>query len=173
MYCPRFLCFIADIRAQVERIRYEANEFTFENGYPMPVHALAKRIADLCQVYTQEASSRAMACVMLLIGWDEENSDLPPPPSPPLLYRPPLNVLFSVLSFRQVRTRGDELPGEEGGRPTLAAGLGGCSGAGRGSHAARAVHGLQELRDRGGPAASSTCSAKKRWGDLTRPGIAK
>ena len=62
----------ADIRAQVERIRYEANEFTFENGYPMPVHALAKRIADLCQVYTQEASSRAMACVMLLIGWDEE-----------------------------------------------------------------------------------------------------
>eukprot|EP01035_Chromulina_nebulosa_P033311 gene33311-44593_t len=61
-----------DIRAQVERIRYEANEFTFENGYPMPVHALAKRIADLCQVYTQEASSRAMACMMLLIGWDEE-----------------------------------------------------------------------------------------------------
>ena len=72
----------------------------------MPVHALAKRIADLCQVYTQEASSRAMACVMLLIGWDEEKgpqvfkvdpaghylpykavasgSDLPPPPSPPL-----------------------------------------------------------------------------------------
>ena len=38
----------------------------------MPVHALAKRIADLCQVYTQEASSRAMACMMLLIGWDEE-----------------------------------------------------------------------------------------------------
>ncbi len=38
----------------------------------MPVHLLAKRIADICQVYTQEASSRAMACVMLFIGWDEE-----------------------------------------------------------------------------------------------------
>lgn len=38
----------------------------------MPVHLLAKRIADICQVYTQEASSRAMACVMLFIGYDEE-----------------------------------------------------------------------------------------------------
>lgn len=38
----------------------------------MPVHALAKRIADICQVHTQEASSRALACMMLLIGADEE-----------------------------------------------------------------------------------------------------
>ena len=48
-----------DIRSQVERLRYEANEFKFNNGYPMPVHVLAKRIADLCQVYTQEASNRS------------------------------------------------------------------------------------------------------------------
>lgn len=38
----------------------------------MPVHVLARRIADICQVYTQEASSRALACVMLLIGVDDE-----------------------------------------------------------------------------------------------------
>ncbi len=38
----------------------------------MPVHALAKRIADICQVHTQEASSRALACMILLIGADEE-----------------------------------------------------------------------------------------------------
>ncbi len=38
----------------------------------MPAHVLARRIADLCQVYTQEASSRAMACVMLFIGVDDE-----------------------------------------------------------------------------------------------------
>ena len=62
----------ADIRAQVDRIRYEANEFQFNNGYPMPVHVLARRIADICQVHTQEASSRALACVMLLIGIDDE-----------------------------------------------------------------------------------------------------
>jgi 20S proteasome subunit alpha 1 len=56
----------------VERVRYEANEFKFKHGYAMPVHVLSKRIADLCQVYTQEASSRALACVMLLIGHDDE-----------------------------------------------------------------------------------------------------
>lgn len=63
---------VADIRAQVERIRYEANEFWFKNGYSMPVHALSKRVADICQVYTQEASSRALACVMLFVGYDDE-----------------------------------------------------------------------------------------------------
>ena len=61
-----------DIRAQVDRVRYEANEFQYNNGYPIPVHVLAKRIADICQVYTQEASSRAMCVMMLLIGVDDE-----------------------------------------------------------------------------------------------------
>ena len=62
----------ADIRSQVERLRYEANEFRYANGFSMPVHVLARRIADICQVYTQEASNRALACVMLLIGIDDE-----------------------------------------------------------------------------------------------------
>lgn len=38
----------------------------------MPAHAIAKRTADICQVYTQEASSRALACIMLFIGADDE-----------------------------------------------------------------------------------------------------
>ena len=38
----------------------------------MPVHVLSKRIADICQVYTQEASNRAMAAIMLLVGADDE-----------------------------------------------------------------------------------------------------
>lgn len=63
---------LPDIKAQVDRIRYEANDFAFNNGFTMPTHALAKRIADICQVYTQEASSRALACMMLLIGVDDE-----------------------------------------------------------------------------------------------------
>jgi len=61
-----------DARAQVERLRYEANEFWFNNGFSIPVHAFAKRIADLSQVYTQEASSRTLACMMLIIGFDDE-----------------------------------------------------------------------------------------------------
>ena len=56
----------------MERIRYEANEFKFQNGYSIPTHVLAQRIADICQVYTQEARSRALACMILLIGVDEE-----------------------------------------------------------------------------------------------------
>jgi 20S proteasome subunit alpha 1 len=41
---------LPDIRAQVHRMRYEASEFKFNNGYAMPVHVLARRIADICQV---------------------------------------------------------------------------------------------------------------------------
>jgi len=63
---------LPDMKSQVERLRYEANEFRYQNGYACPVHVLAARIADLCQVHTQEASSRALACVMLLIGVDDE-----------------------------------------------------------------------------------------------------
>lgn len=63
---------LPDIKVQVDRVRYEANEFAYNNGYPMPVHVLAKRMADICQVYTQEASGRALACIMLLIGHDDE-----------------------------------------------------------------------------------------------------
>lgn len=63
---------LPDIKSQVQRLRYEANEFQYNHGFPMPVHVLANRIADLCQVHTQEASTRAMACTMLLIGIDDE-----------------------------------------------------------------------------------------------------
>jgi 20S proteasome subunit alpha 1 len=50
----------------------EANDFKFNNGFAVPVHVLAQKMADLCQVYTQEASHRAMCCTMLLIGVDDE-----------------------------------------------------------------------------------------------------
>lgn len=56
----------------IDRVRYEANEFWFNNGFSIPPHALAKRIADLNQVYTQEASGRTLAVFLLLIGIDEE-----------------------------------------------------------------------------------------------------
>lgn len=66
---------IADAKAQVQRARYEAAEFAFENGYPMPVGALAKRIADLAQVNTQSASMRPLATDCILIGLSDEPSN--------------------------------------------------------------------------------------------------
>ncbi|KAM3568226.1 hypothetical protein VYU27_009646 [Nannochloropsis oceanica] len=61
-----------DSRAQVTRLRSEAHEFRFKYGYDIPVHVLAKRIADIAQVYTQQASMRALATVCMLVGVDDE-----------------------------------------------------------------------------------------------------
>lgn len=62
----------ADSRYQVQRARMEASEFNFNYGYDIPVHYLAKRMADLNQVYTQHSSMRAMGTIMILIGVDDE-----------------------------------------------------------------------------------------------------
>ena len=62
----------ADSRVLVQRLRYEAHEFRFKNGYDCPAHVLARRIADIAQVYTQQASMRALACVAMLIAVDDE-----------------------------------------------------------------------------------------------------
>jgi 20S proteasome subunit alpha 1 len=50
--------YIADARAQVQKARLEAAEFKYQNGYEMPVDALAKRLANIAQVSTQRASVR-------------------------------------------------------------------------------------------------------------------
>jgi 20S proteasome subunit alpha 1 len=63
---------IADCKAQVQRMRYEAADFQYKYGYTIPVHALAKRIADIAQVNTQSASMRPLATVSILIGVDDE-----------------------------------------------------------------------------------------------------
>lgn len=63
---------IADSRSQVNRMRYEASDFQFKYGYACPVHVLAKRMADLAQIYTQHAGYRALCCVTMLISVDEE-----------------------------------------------------------------------------------------------------
>jgi 20S proteasome subunit alpha 1 len=48
---------IADARANVTRARGEAGEFRYKYGYEMPCDALAKRLANINQVYTQKVSN--------------------------------------------------------------------------------------------------------------------
>ncbi|TAQ89393.1 hypothetical protein B7494_g2284 [Chlorociboria aeruginascens] len=63
---------IADARASVQRAIGEAAEFKYKFGYEMPCDALAKRIANISQVYTQRAYMRPYGVATTLISLDSE-----------------------------------------------------------------------------------------------------
>jgi 20S proteasome subunit alpha 1 len=62
----------SDSKALVTQARAEAAEYRYNYGYAMPVAVLAKRMADLAQVYTQQAGRRAYAAMMILCAVDDE-----------------------------------------------------------------------------------------------------
>jgi len=62
---------VADCKAQAQRVRMEAARFAYKNGYPMPCSSVAKRAADVAQVYTQHAFMRALGCVTLYAAYEE------------------------------------------------------------------------------------------------------
>jgi len=63
---------IADSRVLVQRARYEAANFRYKFGYEIPVSYLAKRVADVAQVWTQHAFMRPLGCALIIVGMDEE-----------------------------------------------------------------------------------------------------
>eukprot|EP00658_Telonema_sp_P-2_P060050 TRINITY_DN49082_c0_g2_i5.p1 TRINITY_DN49082_c0_g2~~TRINITY_DN49082_c0_g2_i5.p1 ORF type:complete len:283 (-),score=56.31 TRINITY_DN49082_c0_g2_i5:290-1138(-) len=63
---------VADSRFQAQRMRQEAADFEYKYSYPCPVDALARRMGDVAQIYTQHAYMRPIGTASLMIGIDEE-----------------------------------------------------------------------------------------------------
>jgi 20S proteasome subunit alpha 1 len=107
---------LADARSQVQRAQAEAAEFRYKYGYEITPDILAKRIANINQVYTQRAAMRPLGIgrsslasrsrveladmslwtAMILIGIDEETSA-------PQVFKldpaGPFRVIFAIVSY--------------------------------------------------------------------------
>ncbi|KZV60311.1 20S proteasome subunit [Peniophora sp. CONT] len=63
---------VADSKTQVMRAQMEAANFRYKYGYEITPDALARRLANMNQVYTQRAGMRPYGIAMIMIGIDPE-----------------------------------------------------------------------------------------------------
>jgi len=62
-----------DGRTLIMRARQIASKFFFDQGYEIPIHFLAKRVADKNQVYTQHPGMRPLGVCAIFIAVDDES----------------------------------------------------------------------------------------------------
>jgi 20S proteasome subunit alpha 1 len=80
---------IADARAFVQRAIGEAAEFRYKFGYEMPCDALAKRIANISQVYTQRVSAITLSPLLVALTYTDR----------PKAYMRPYGVATTLISL--------------------------------------------------------------------------